>query len=143
MPDKRAIAMRYADEVWNAKNLDAADELFTAGHTYHDPLMPDLPAGPEGVKLRRGAYMEAMSDAVVTMNHLIIEGDHLAAMWTYGGTNDGELMGIPATGKRAEIDGIHTFRFEGDKIAETWVFADTLGLLQQLGLVQIGATAPT
>ncbi len=141
MPDLRAIAQRYADEVWNAKKLDAVDELFTADHAYHDPLMPDLPAGPEGVKQRRGAYMLAMSDAVVTINRWIIEGDTATAMWTYGGTNDGEMMGMPATGKRAQIEGAHVFRFEGERIAESWVFADTLGLLQQLGLVQIGAPA--
>ena len=141
MPDLRAIAQRYADEVWNAKNLDAADELFSSDHVYHDPLMPDLPAGPEGVRQRRSAFMAAMSDAVVTPNRWLVDGDQVAAMWTYGGTNDGEMMGMPATGKRAEIEGVHIFRFEGDKIAETWTFGDTLGLLQQLGLVQMGPPA--
>jgi steroid delta-isomerase-like uncharacterized protein len=141
MPDLRAIAQRYADEVWNAKNLDAANELFTANHAYHDPLMPDLPPGPEGVKQRRSAFMAAMSDAVVTVNRWLVDGDQVAGMWTYGGTNDGEMMGMPATGKRAEIGGVHIFRFEGDKIAESWTFADTLGLMQQLGLVQMGPPA--
>ncbi|MDH3227505.1 MAG: ester cyclase [Thermoleophilia bacterium] len=141
MTDLRAVAQRYADEVWNAKNLEAADELFTADHVYHDPLIPDLPPGPEGVKQRRGAFMMAMSDAVVTVNRWIMEGDLAAAMWTYSGTNDGEMMGMPATGKRAEIEGVHVFRFEGERIAESWVFGDTLGLLQQLGLVQLGVPA--
>jgi steroid delta-isomerase-like uncharacterized protein len=82
-----------------------------------------------------------MSDARVDIHDLIVEGDRVAATWTYGGTNDGEIMGMPATGKRASITGAHFFRFEGDRIAETWAFADVLGLLQQLGLVTLGPAA--
>ena len=141
MADTRAITMRYADEVWNNKNLAAADELFTGGHVYHDTLMPDLAKGPEGVRQRRGVYLAAMSDAKVEIHDLIAEGDRVAATWTYSGTNDGEIMGIPATGRTASITGAHFFRFEGDRIAETWTYPDTLGLLQQLGLVTLGPVA--
>lgn len=136
--DLTAIAMRYADEVWNAQDLDAADELFTAGHVYHDTLMPDLPTGPEGVRERRRAYLGAMPDARVTINRIVTEGDLVAADWTYSGTNSGEIMGMPATGAAASIGGSHFFRFEGGRIAETWTYPDNLGLLQQLGLVTIG-----
>jgi steroid delta-isomerase-like uncharacterized protein len=136
-----AIAMRYADEVWNNKNLDAADELFAADHTYHDTLMPDLPKGPEGVRQRRSVYLGAMSDGQVQIHDLIVDGDRVAVTWTFSGTNGGEIMGIPATGKKATITGSHFFRFEGDRIAETWTYPDNLGLLQQLGLATIGPEA--
>lgn len=128
------VAERYASQVWNEKDLDVADEIFTADHVYHDPLMPDLPRGPEGVKARRGVYLTAMSDATVTIDRVLEDGDFVAAVWTYSGTNDGEILGMPATGKSAEIAGNHIFRIEGGKIAETWTQADTVGLLRQLGL---------
>lgn len=32
MADITAIARRYAEAVWNAQDLDAADEIFTADH---------------------------------------------------------------------------------------------------------------
>jgi predicted ester cyclase len=49
-------------------------------------------------------------------------------------------MGIPATGKQSEVTGITIDRIVGGKIVESWNNWDTLGLLQQLGVVpQIGA----
>ena len=138
MADITAVAMRYADEVWNGQNLDAVDEIFTADHQYHDPLLPNLPRGPEGVRQRRGVFLAAMPDAKVTLHRVLTDGDYVAADWTYTGTNTGEIMGLPATGKTGSIGGSHFFRFEGDRIAETWTYPDNLGLLEQLGLVTLG-----
>ena len=105
MADITAIAIRYADEVWNAQNLDAADEIFTADHVYHDALLPDLPKGPEGVRQRRGVYLAAMPDARVTLHRILTQGELVAADWTYTGTNTGEIMGMPPTGKTGSIGG--------------------------------------
>jgi steroid delta-isomerase-like uncharacterized protein len=138
MAEITAIAIRYAEEVWNGQNLEAADEIFTADHVYHDSLLPGLPKGPEGVRQRRGVYLAAMPDAKVTLHRILTDGPHVAADWTYTGTNTGEIMGMPATGKTGSIGGSHFFRFEGDRIAETWTYPDNLGLLEQLGLVAIG-----
>ena len=99
MADITAIAIRYADEVWNAQNLDAADDLFTADHVYHDALLPDLPKGPEGVRQRRGVYLAAIPDARVTLHRILTQGEYVAADWTYTGTNTGEIMGMPPTGR--------------------------------------------
>jgi steroid delta-isomerase-like uncharacterized protein len=138
MADISAIAIRYAEEVWNGQDLDAVDEIFSAGHVYHDTLLPDLPTGPEGVRQRRSIYLAAIPDGRVTLHRLLSQGEHVAADWTYTGTNTGEIMGMPPTGGTASIGGSHFFRFEGDRIAETWTYPDNLGLLQQLGLVTIG-----
>jgi steroid delta-isomerase-like uncharacterized protein len=138
MAEITAIAMRYAEEVWNGQNLEAADEIFTADHVYHDALLPGLPKGPEGVRQRRGVYLAAMPDAKVTLHRVLTDGQYVAADWTYTGTNTGEIMGMPPTGKTGSIGGSHFFRFEGDRIAETWTYPDNLGLLEQLGLVTIG-----
>lgn len=131
----RDTAMRYAEEVWNAGNLGAVDEIFTADHVYHDPTVGELPPGPEGVRARVRAYMAAFPDARVAMEEVVEEGDVVAARWTWGGTNTGELMGSPPTGRPAHIGGMHFFRFRGGRIAETWVCADTFGLMQQVGLI--------
>lgn len=139
MSDMTRIAMRYAEEVWNQGNLGATDEIFADGHVYHDPLSPGLPEGPEGVRARVTAYKEAFPDSRVDVTEVIASGDVVAARWTWGGTNTGPVMGIPATGRTAHIEGMHWFRFEGDRIAESWTQADNVGLLAQLGLVDLPA----
>ena len=49
------------------------------------------------------------------------------------GTHQGELMGIPATGKQVIASGISILRVANGKIAEQWDNFDNLGMLQQLG----------
>ena len=53
-------------------------------------------------------------------------GDRVTVRWTGSGTRVGEMKGIPPTGRTVRVDG---------KIAETWEVWDTLGFLQQLGVV--------
>jgi predicted ester cyclase len=44
-------------------------------------------------------------------------------------------MGIPPTGKHLTVTATEIFRLVDDKIAEQWVEADYLGLMQQLGVI--------
>jgi predicted ester cyclase len=47
----------------------------------------------------------------------------------------GEVNGIPATGNKIRVDAITIHRLDDGKIAETWDVWDTLGFLQQIGVV--------
>jgi predicted ester cyclase len=47
--------------------------------------------------------------------------------------HQGEIMGIPATGKQISFGGINLFRLENGKVVEDWVFRDTVGMMRQLG----------
>ena len=52
-------------------------------------------------------------------------------------------MGMPATGKQATVTGITIDRIVDGRIAESWTNWDTLGMLQQLGVVPALATRLT
>lgn len=43
--------------------------------------------------------------------------------------------GIPPTGAAISVDAIAIHRMRGGKIAETWEIWDTVGFLQQIGVV--------
>ncbi|MFP9190820.1 ester cyclase [Natronosalvus vescus] len=62
-------------------------------------------------------------------------GEYVCSAYTYRGTHDGDFMGIPPTDTEAEIQGLVINRIEDGRIAEAWVLADFLGLLQQVGVV--------
>lgn len=142
MPDNRAICERYAEEVWNGGRMELIDELFTADHVYHDAILPDLPRGPEGVRRRVQTYMDAVPDARVTPEDWMVDGDRVLMRWSWGGTNTGELLGMPPTGRTAHTTGMHLCRCRDGRICETWVSYDALGFLQQLGVVQLGQGQP-
>jgi predicted ester cyclase len=54
---------------------------------------------------------------------------------TGSGKHVGEVNGIPPSGRPISVDAISIHRIEGGKIAETWEVWDTLGFLQQIGVV--------
>ena len=61
--------------------------------------------------------------------------DKYVHQWTMEGTQQGELMGIPPTGRHAAWTGITILRVDNGKIVERWANVDVLGILQQLGVV--------
>jgi len=75
-------------------------------------------------------YLAAFPDLHFTFEDLIAEGDKVVVRWTSRGTQQGELMGIPPTGKQFSATGIEIYRLEGGKIVEHWLESDNLGMLQ-------------
>jgi predicted ester cyclase len=59
----------------------------------------------------------------------------VAERWTGRGTHQGELQGIPPTGKRVEVPGSVFYQIVGGKIVEFRGQLDMLSLMQQIGAV--------
>jgi steroid delta-isomerase-like uncharacterized protein len=128
----RDIVERFTDEAWNGGDLDVIDELFAPDYVGHDAPRPEPVQGPEGMKDFLRMYHHAFSDAVITLDDVIIAGDKVVTRWTGRGTHDGDLMGMPATGTPVSFTGIRIFRVAGGQIVEGWVNWDTFGLMRQL-----------
>ena len=128
------LVKRFFDEVCNQQHLQTANELFSAGHVYHDPQITAAP-GPDGMKHVVQTYQNAFPDAHWHVVETIIAGDDIITRWKGTGTHKNELSGISPTDKKASVDGIWIHRIKNGKIAESWNVWDTLGLLQQLGVV--------
>ena len=71
----------------------------------------------------------------VKVNETVAERDLVAIFWTASGTNTGEGMGFPATGKRITVNGMTLFRFKAGKISEEWSVFDMLSAMRQAGLL--------
>jgi steroid delta-isomerase-like uncharacterized protein len=135
--ESKALVRRFFEEVCNARKLDVADELFAANHTYHDPFIPAGP-GPAGMKQVIASYHSAFSDAHWEVEEMVdAEGDLIVTRWIGSGTQDGELVGIPATNRRVEVLGIWMHSLAEGKIGQSWNVWDTLGMLRQLGIVSL------
>ena len=117
----------------NQGNTAVFDELLAANYIGHDPSGPIR--GPEGFKQFYAMYSTAFPDTHLAIEDQIAEGNEVTTRWTATGTHRGPLMGIPATGKQVRVAGITITRFATGKEAEAWFSYDTLGMLQQLGVV--------
>ena len=91
--------------------------------------------GIEEIKQVAAGLRAAFPDGHYTVEDLVAEQDKLVMMWTFRGTNTGELMGCAPTGKKVEAMGINICRITNGKIAEDWIVWDALGFMRQLDLV--------
>lgn len=65
----------------------------------------------------------------------LYEDDRVVTRTRETGTHEDEFAGVDPTGKPVEVQGINVYRIEDDRIAEMWIQVDTMGLMQQIGVV--------
>jgi steroid delta-isomerase-like uncharacterized protein len=135
--ENKAIARRADEELFDRGNLDVADELFALNFVYHDPASGEDWHGPESVKQYATMLRAAFPDLHYSVEDQIAEGDKVVTRYTASGTHQSELMEIAPTGNRVEITGISITRIEDGKIEEIWENYDTLGMMQQHGVVTL------
>ena len=132
------LSRRIFEDVWNRKNLNAIDDLISANYIHHDANSPAA-SGIDGYKQFVNYYMNAFPDAHFTIDDAFTDGQNEVTRWTVVGTHEGELAGIPRTGRRFSVTGISIARIANGKITESWNNWDALGLMQQLGVVSAEA----
>ena len=104
--------------------------------------LPGQAPGLEGWKKKWAMYLAGIPDLRVTIQELVAEADKVAVRRSYAGTHQGELLGVPPTGKQVRIGGISIFRLAEGKIAEQWEQLDRLALMQQLGVLPTPGQGP-
>jgi len=135
--DNKALVRRWVEEVLNTRDVSdqsPAYQLVAADFVGHFPGQPPI-EGLEAFRQFGSLYFSAFPDLQITPEELIAEGDKVTMRYGWRGTQQGELMGFPATGKQVRASGISILRIANGKIAEQWDSFDNLGLLQQLGVV--------
>ena len=131
--ENKAIARRWYDEAFNKHRVAAIDELYAPDFVTHDnPLVPE--GNRAGAKQLFASLFAAVPDLSATVEDIIAEGDKVVVRYTTWGTQQGDLIDIPATGKSFTMACIDILRFEDGKIAEHWVEADHLGMMRQLDM---------
>jgi steroid delta-isomerase-like uncharacterized protein len=63
---------------------------------------------------------------------MIAEEDKVTLRFTFRGTYQGGMPGVPAKGQKVESPGIIIYRIAGGKIAEHWMGMDSAPTMQQL-----------
>jgi steroid delta-isomerase-like uncharacterized protein len=94
-----------------------------------------VPADCEGIKIVTAMFRGAFPDSYFTVEDMIAEGDKVATRKTFHGTHEGEFMGIPPSGRSVSMGLIDVVRIDDGRVVEHWSVGDSLGLMQQLGVI--------
>ncbi len=130
-----AGSLRRFFELVNSGDIDAFVDVFAEDFVEHE-AMPGMPPDREGTmqlfKMMRAAFPDMKWDA----QDILVDGDKAVARVQFTGTNDGEFMGMPATGQSVSIQAIDIVRFGEDGLAhEHWGVLDQMALMTQLGAI--------
>ena len=138
MSNKEVRALeRQIFEVMNegkAAIVAKIDEVCSADILAHTATGNDL-RGVEAFKQYMVGFYDAFPDLHITIEDILVDGDKAATRYTYTGTNRGAFMGVPPTNRRITGWAIEIDRFSDGRLVELWGRLDTLGLMQQLGLI--------
>src|SRR5262245_14193214 len=116
--ENKELIRSYYREL-NAGNFNVIQDVFE----------PSLAA-----RVGRGAemYHEAFPDLHFSLEELIAEDDRVFARFVMTGTHDGEIKGIPATGRQVSVDYCEVYRVEDGKFVSFWCQLDVAGMMRQL-----------
>jgi steroid delta-isomerase-like uncharacterized protein len=132
--DNQEKSRRIFEEVWNQKRIEQIDELVATDYVHHDVRSPDQ-KGIEAYKQFVDLYLNAFPDIRFQIEDEISDGDTVVVRWTVTGTHNGDLPGLPRTGRPISVTGITIARLSDGKFVESWNNWDALGMMQQLGAV--------
>jgi len=129
--ENKALVRRFTEEVYNRRNLDAADELLAPDFVdYGAP--PGEDAGIEGYKLAVATEQAASSDLHFSIEEQIAEGDKVVSRVVGSGSVDQrELKGVAPTGVRITIENITINRVVDGKIVDERTVIDLSPCWQQ------------
>src|SRR5208282_6439273 len=133
--DTKAIIRRLYEEVWNKRKLEMVSEIISPSHALHDNNFPGSSVGPEAYRAQMAIYLAAFPDLHFTIQDTIAEKDKIAASWTITGTHKGEFWGVRPTNRKMTMDGMTIHHIANEKIIDSYISSDALGLMRQLGVV--------
>lgn len=132
----KEVHREYVQVVWEQKNLAALGQYLTPDFVDHS-APPGLPQGLDGTRQLFAMIQAAFPDFHATIELEIAEGDFCVARLAETGTHRGMFFGIPPTGRRISMSRTRIWRFRDGKMTEHWSNSDDLGLMQQLGAIQL------
>ena len=118
----------------NAKDMATMESLIADDFVDND-AMPGMAPGRQGMIDMMGMFVGAFPDLNVVVEHWVAEEDLVAGVMTTKGTQTGEFMGMPASGKKFSVREMHMVRVANGKMAEHWGLSNEMSMMQQLGLM--------
>jgi predicted ester cyclase len=112
-------------------NFDALNEIVSPDYVLH----PEGIRGVDGLTKMVEGYRRGLANLRVTIDHQFAEGDYVATRSTISGRHEGQLNGIPPSGREVTFSCLTISRCRDGKIEEEWELPDTVGLMRHVGAV--------
>jgi predicted ester cyclase len=130
----KAVYRRMVEEIVNQGKFEVIDEIFHPDYLDH-VAPPGTPTGKEGVQAIFTMFRTGFPDVKFHIDQMVGEGNYVATLVHGEGTQTGQFIEFPPSGKHAVWRSVGFFRVEDGLIREHWGIPDLLGLLIQIGII--------
>ena len=133
--DTAKLLRLITEEIWCQRRYERIDELISKDVVDHIE-MPGL-EGSGRARYRASVRLmhNAFSDYHEEIEFIVADEEKAVSYVRVTGTNDGDLMGLPPTGRTIDVRVIGILRFADGQAVERWGVGDSLTQMQQLGLL--------
>jgi steroid delta-isomerase-like uncharacterized protein len=132
--DRNQATVRTIVEAFNANDLERVLACFAPDAALHEPYVDEPIAGTEALREFHQVLFEAFPDETLTIEQLLSTGHWVIARTVASGTQTGEFLGIPPTGRRFSVPECLVYEMDDDaRVRNQWTYVDSGLIAKQLG----------
>jgi len=127
----KKLVRTYTQTIFNEHHTDRASDFLSREVKWHGGTLGTA-EGVDNVAALVSGFIAALPDLTATEKDIVAEGDTVAVRYVVEATHQGNLLGIPATGRRVRWEAVDVYRVSNGKIVEEWAADDLLAILVSL-----------
>ena len=127
----KKLVRTYTQTIFNEHHTDRASDFLSRDVKWHGGTLGTA-EGVDNVAALVSGFIAALPDLTATEKDIVAEGDTVAVRYVVEATHQGNLLGIPATGRRVRWEAVDVYRVSNGKIVEEWAADDMLAILVAL-----------
>ena len=126
------VVEAFLRDVLDGHHGDHAANYLTADAQFHAGTVGNF-TGRDTVAGVLAGIVAAVPDLHADVQDIFGSGDEVVVRLVVTGTQEGALLGIPATGRHLQWDAIDLYRLKGGKISQEWASEDLTAILNDTG----------
>ena len=126
------VVEAFLQDVLDGHHGDHAASYLTEDAQFHAGTVGDF-TGRATVAAVLAGVVAAVPDLHANVQDIFGHGDEVVVRLIVTGTQEGPLLGIPATGRHLQWDAIDLYRLEDGKISQEWASEDLTAILNDTG----------
>jgi len=117
------------------RDTEAFGAVYAESAQVESPLAGHL-TGREAIMRAQDAVFNAFPDAAIVEDVALIDGERAAVIADFSGTQTGEILGLPPTGRAFRIPVVYLSVVRDNQIVSERRIYDFTGLLVQIGVLK-------
>lgn len=131
LASNKELVRKLYEDIINERRLDLLDGIIAPEYTNGEKDE----TGPQAYRSTVTDLVRSFPDIKFTVEDIIAEDDLVVARWNWKATHTAAFRGIPACHKVVTNTALVMYRVKDGKITASWLQADRLSVLQQIGAV--------